>query len=145
MNPQDRREAVQCVFCRIVHGSVPSWKVHETEHPVAFLDRAAVTPGHTLVAPRAHAVDIWDIEKQVAAHFMECVHEVAAILKQSLKSDGMTLFQANRPAGWQDVLHFHMHVVPRWNGDDLIRPWDPTPTDGAALHGVLRRISGGGT
>jgi len=130
-----------CVFCGIVGGSVRCWKVYEDDNAVAFLDRSAVTPGHALVVPRVHASDIWDIEQSVAGRLMECVHQVALLLKNALDPDGLTLFQANRTAGWQDVFHMHVHVVPRYDGDRLVKPWDVPPTDEIHLDEVLRRIT----
>ncbi len=129
-----------CIFCRIANGAEPSWKVYEDEHAYAFLDRGAATVGHTLVIPRNHAVDLFEVTREDAGRLMESVREVARLLDARLKPDGMTLFQANKTAGWQDVLHMHMHVVPRYDNDRLVRPWEGgTPTD-EELDNVLARI-----
>jgi histidine triad (HIT) family protein len=119
-----------CVFCRIVEGSAPSYPVYQDEHAFAFLDRAAVAPGHTLVVPRRHTADIWSIDRAEAGRLMETVHDVARLLGERLSPDGMTISQANRAAGGQGVLHLHVHLLPRYTGDGLLARWRPThPTD----------------
>ena len=129
-----------CIFCQIADGSAPSWKVYEDENAYAFLDRSAVTPGHTLVIPREHAPDICGIGKRAAGCLMEAVHEVAHLLDERLHPDGMTLFQANRKAGWQDVFHLHVHVVPRYSGDRLVKPWEVSRSSENELNAVLDRL-----
>jgi histidine triad (HIT) family protein len=90
--------AETCIFCRIADGSAPARKVYENEYACAFLDRAAVAPGHTLVIPRHHVADIWDIDRVGAGRLMEAVHEVARLIGERLQPDGMTISQANRAA-----------------------------------------------
>jgi len=133
------------VFCRIAQGAAPSRKVYEDEYAYAFLDRAAVAPGHTLVIPRHHAADIWAIDKIGAGRLMEAVHEVARLLGERLHPDGMTISQANRAAGGQDVFHLHVHVIPRYVGDGLIRRWEgsrPSEQESAA---TLDRLQDAGS
>lgn len=119
-----------CIFCLIVGGSSPAYVVAESEHAVAFLDRAPAREGHTLVVPRSHAADIWEITEADAAAVMTLAKRVARVLDDRLHPDGLNLAQSNRTAGWQDVFHFHVHVIPRWSEDGLVRPWKPTrPSD----------------
>jgi histidine triad (HIT) family protein len=129
-----------CIFCQIVAGAEPSWQVYEDEHAYAFLDRSPATQGHTLVVPRTHAVDIWDISREDAGHLMKAVHDVAALLDERLQPAGMTLFQANRAAGWQDVFHMHIHLVPRYAGDTLRKSWVPQSVTGQDLDKVRSRL-----
>ena len=132
--------AAECVFCRIVAGEERAWLVYENEHAVAILDRSPSVPGHTLVLPRLHAADIWDIRREDAGRLMEAVHDVAALLEERLSPDGMTLFQANRPAGWQTVFHIHVHLVPRHKGDPLRTSWTPQVAAEADLNATLSRL-----
>jgi histidine triad (HIT) family protein len=131
-----------CVFCRIAAGQERSWTVYENADAIAILDRSPAVPGHTLVIPRRHAADLWDIGRQDAARLMEAVHDVAALLQERLRPDGMTLFQANRPAGWQTVFHIHVHLVPRHHGDPLTVSWQPRPATEADLDQAHSRIRG---
>lgn len=132
--------ATECVFCRIVAGRERSWRVYQNEDAVAILDRSPAVPGHTLVIPRRHAADIWDIGRADAGRLMQAVHDVAALLADRLRPDGMTLFQANRPAGWQTVFHIHVHLVPRHRGDPLRTSWTPQAATEAELDEALSRI-----
>ncbi|MFI9556348.1 HIT family protein [Nonomuraea endophytica] len=125
-----------CVFCAIVAGTLPAALVDEDERTLAFLDITAVTDGHTLVVPKVHAADLWEITADDAAAVMRAVHRMAARIKDVLAPDGLTLFQANRPAGWQDVFHLHVHLVPRHDGDRLTRPWTADPVPLAGLYGT---------
>lgn len=130
-----------CIFCRIIAGEAPAHVVAEDDRTLAFLDRGQATEGHTLVVPRAHASDIWDIsEEEEAAAVMVMAKRVAHLLEQRLAPDGLNLTQSNRPAGWQDVFHFHLHVIPRWSGDGLMPPWRPTRPSHEQLAATLARL-----
>lgn len=136
--------SAECVFCRIVAGAEPAWVVYADEHAVAFLDRAPATTGHTLVVPRAHAVDIWDIGRRDYGRLMESAHAVAGLLDRRLHPDGLTQSQANRAAGWQDVFHVHIHLVPRYAGDQLTKSWVARPAATQELDAVLSQLAGSG-
>ncbi|MFJ5265698.1 HIT family protein [Streptomyces sp. NPDC088387] len=122
-----------CPFCQIAAGTLHAEVLHRDEATIAFLDRTAVMEGHTLVVPRAHAANLWEIGEADAAAVMRTVHRTARLLRDVLAPDGLTLFQANEEAGWQDVFHLHVHLVPRRTGDPLRRPWSARPADPAEL------------
>ena len=130
-----------CIFCQIVAGEAPAYVVAEDDRTVAFLDRGPATPGHTLVVPRRHAADVWDISDQDAAAVMLMAKRVALLLDARLTPDGLNLTQSNRSAGWQDVFHFHVHVIPRWAGDGLVPPWRPSRPSDAELAATLARLT----
>jgi histidine triad (HIT) family protein len=113
-----------CIFCGIIEGKIPSRKVLENELCYAFLDIFPASRGHTLVIPKSHSRDIHDTDSATYAAVGATTKEVADLLQQKLNSDGMTIFQMNQAAGWQTVFHLHMHVIPRWDGDNLHKPWD---------------------
>jgi histidine triad (HIT) family protein len=130
-----------CPFCEIVAGRLPAAVLYQDERTVAFLDITAVMDGHTLVIPKRHAADLWEISEDDAAAVMRTVHRLAGHLQSVLRADGLTLFQANRPAGWQDVFHLHVHLVPRRDGDHLTRPWVARPVDPAVLAAARLRLA----
>lgn len=129
-----------CIFCRIAAGDAPSFVVAQDDHTLAFLDRGQATQGHTLVVPRSHAADIWAITESDACAVMAMAKRVAHLLDERLTPDGLNLTQSNRPAGWQDVFHFHLHVIPRWAGDGLVAPWRPTRPSEEELASILGRL-----
>jgi histidine triad (HIT) family protein len=130
-----------CDFCDIVARRLPAAILFEDESTMAFLDITAVTEGHTLVIPKPHRVNIWDVPEDGAVAVMRTAHRMAARIREVLAPDGLTLFQANRPAGWQDVFHLHLHLVPRWPGDRLTRPWTAAPVELRTLSPVRSRLA----
>ncbi len=110
---------------------------------IAFLDINPAADGHTLVAPREHIADIFDLDGDVAMDLWGLTLAAARRLDAVLKPDGMTVFQANREAGWQDVIHFHIHLVPRWNGDSLVRPWRHSSGDPQRLDNLAAQLWNG--
>jgi histidine triad (HIT) family protein len=136
----DARAARQCVFCAIASGIAPARIVFEDEATLAFLDIAPAVEGHTLVIPRRHAPDLWASSADDAAAVMRTAHAVARRIRDVLGPEGLTLFQANRSAGWQDIYHLHVHVVPRHQGDGLVRPWHSVPADAEALTRLGSRL-----
>lgn len=131
---------MDCIFCSIIEGNAPSWGLYEDDVAVAFLDIGQATPGHTLVVSRMHAADIWSLSEDEAASVMRSVHRVAAQLRHTLQPLGMNITQSNGPAAWQEVFHYHVHLVPRYGNDDLVPPWRPTRPSSEALAAVQRRI-----
>jgi histidine triad (HIT) family protein len=117
-----------CIFCSIVAGDVPAEVVGENERALAFMDINPANDGHTLVISKAHADDLWDLDPDDGRAVWALTQATANAIRAGIAPDGLTLVQANRKAGWQDVFHFHLHLVPRWEGDDLVKPWTPSDT-----------------
>lgn len=129
-----------CIFCRIAAGQAQAYVLAEDELSVAFLDRGQATPGHTLVVPRTHTSDIWEISEPDLTAVIAMAKRIAHLLDERLAPDGLNLSQSNRAAGWQDVFHFHVHVIPRWSGDGLIPPWKPSRPSDSQLAATLARL-----
>lgn len=127
----------ECLFCKIVEGAVPSRKVFESQDCYAFLDIFPAARGHTLVIPKKHHTDIHDVDAQTYSLVAAAAKEVADLLRVKLGSEGTTIFQMNREAGWQTVFHLHMHVIPRWSDDGLHKPWDIAAASDNELEEVL--------
>ena len=108
-----------CIFCDIVESRAPADVVFEDEETLAFMDINPANPGHTLVIPKQHVRNIYELDGEAAAAIMKATVRVAKAIKRALQPDGMNLVQSNERAGGQDVFHFHMHVIPRWYGDGL--------------------------
>lgn len=149
ISPEQEAEPVkgppgaECAFCAIVQGRQPAAVLFEDDLTVAFLDITAVMEGHTLVIPKRHAADLWEITADDAAAVMRTVHRMARRIREVLSPDGLTLFQANRDAGWQDVFHLHVHLVPRRANDHLHRPWTARPVARTELGKTRTRLLSG--
>ena len=129
-----------CIFCKIIAGEIPSKKIYEDAQHLAFLDIYPASKGHSLVIPKVHHTDIHSMSAAQYGAIASVAKTVADLLQAKLKSEGTTIFQMNKDAGWQAVFHAHMHVIPRWNNDGLHKPWDIAPADSAeldALHALL--------
>jgi histidine triad (HIT) family protein len=131
----------ECIFCKIVEGSIPSHKVYEDADCYAFLDIFPANRGHTLVIPKVHVRDIHEADAETYSRVAQTAKIVADLLHTQLSSEGTTVFQMSREAGWQTVFHLHMHVIPRWENDGLHKPWDIAPAAESELLEVLRQIT----
>ena len=118
-----------CLFCKIVAGEIPSQRVDEDERTVAFMDINPATRGHALVVPRAHFVNLLEIEHDDLAATIAAAQRLARTASDRLGADGITLLNGCGSAAWQTVFHFHIHVIPRYQGDPLRLPWTPAPGD----------------
>ena len=108
-----------CIFCKIVNEEVPVKKIYEDEKTIAFLDREPLTSGHTLVIPKEHYEDIFDIPEELLKKVFVSVKKVSEILKEKLKCDGINIINSNGKVAQQDVFHYHVHVVPRYAGSNF--------------------------
>jgi histidine triad (HIT) family protein len=112
-----------CIFCRIVAGSVPATRVHEDAAALAFMDLGQVNPGHVLVTTKFHAQDIFELPDEDAGAVFRATARVARAVREAFRPQGVTLLQANGKAALQSVPHFHIHVLPRWEGDGMSLAW----------------------
>ena len=111
------------VFEKIIRGEIPSVKVYEDEHVYAFMDAGQVNPGHVLVATKKPFETLMDADEESAAAMMRAAARIAKAIQAAFQPDGMTILQANRPAGWQTVPHLHLHVLPRYKDDGVELTW----------------------
>ncbi len=109
----------QCIFCKIIAGELPSSKVYEDEHVVAFLDIHPVAPGHTLVVPKTHCDDLIGCDPTAAAHMIQAAQKVASAVVKATGAEGFNLGVNNGRAAGQVIFHLHMHVIPRYSQDGL--------------------------
>ncbi len=110
-----------CVFCRIVHGELDARIVYEDGDAVSILDLRQPRSGHTLVLPRVHVESIFDLTDAGGAALMRAVVAVSKAVRDAFCPEGLSLWQSNGPAAFQEVPHLHVHVLPRWTGDELLR------------------------
>jgi histidine triad (HIT) family protein len=135
--------SASCVFCAIAAGAEAAQVVMQSDRAIAFLDINPAGEGHTLVIPRRHVTDIWELDGEDADDVWRLTIRVAHRLREVLQPDGLTLVQANGAAGWQHVFHFHTHLVPRWRDDRLTPPWRRVGSDADRLREVGDRLRAG--
>lgn len=115
-----------CPFCAIARGEDSSVEVvREDTNWVAFFPHEPATPGHTLVTPRAHVVDLWQAEPALGADLMAAVILVGRAIQESFAPDGINLITSAGKTAEQTVFHLHLHVVPRWRQDGFGPIWPP--------------------
>ncbi|MCX7591082.1 MAG: HIT family protein [Kiritimatiellae bacterium] len=115
----------ECVFCRIVKGSIPAVRVYEDESILAFMDIAPLVKGHTLVIPKAHHMGMGDISPALLQELVVIMRMVAKAQKDGLKADGVNVFLADGRVAGQEIDHIHFHVIPRFAGDGYSFNWRP--------------------
>ena len=112
-----------CVFCKIVAGQIPSTRVFEDEHTLAFMDLGHVNPGHTLVAVKKHAANIFELDETQAEAIARAIVKISRALKKTFEPEGLSVYQANGKAAGQTVFHYHVHLLPRHAGDGMELTW----------------------
>ena len=113
------RMSVDCIFCKIIGGELPSYTVYEDEKVIAFLDIRPVNAGHTLVVPRRHSHNIFDIAPDDWTAVSEVVRKLAIAIEKGVGADGVNIAMNNREHAGQVVDHPHVHIIPRFKGDGL--------------------------
>lgn len=106
-----------CLFCKIVSGEVPSARVYEDEHSVAFLDIQPNNPGHTLLVPKAHARNILDMDTAAICTLIPALKKLSHAIKNAVYADGLNVAMNIEPAAGQIIFHAHIHIIPRFSSD----------------------------
>lgn len=129
----------QNIFAKILRGEIPSTRVYEDEHVVAFMDVMPQGTGHTLVLPKAPSRNMLDADAKTLGPLMAAVQKVARAVKQAFDAHGVTIIQFNEPASGQTVFHLHVHVIPRFEGVPL-KPHTGKMEDPAVLQANAEKI-----
>ena len=124
-----------CIFCKIIKGDIPSFKVYEDDRVFAFEDINPISTGHTLVIPKTHAENLWEIPEQDLSAVHKASKKIIAAIKEALKPSGVACLQLNGRGANQVVMHYHLHLIPR-SGDEPELPvscWELTQGDMDAI------------
>jgi len=130
------------IFSGIVSGEIPSIKVYEDAQTLAFMDISPATRGHVLVVPKDEHADLLTLPPELLAAVSRTVQRVAQAIATALQPDGINIVQNNGVAAGQTVFHYHVHIVPRWDGDGALPLWVPQQSDPAALQATATLIRG---
>lgn len=104
---------VDCIFCKIVAGEIPCYKIYEDDSILSFLDINPASAGHTLIIPKKHTLDINTIDNETLIKIFDIARDISKKLVNTLNADGFTLAQNNGDA--EEVKHFHLHIIPKYN------------------------------
>lgn len=129
-----------CIFCKIIKGDIPSYKIYEDDKTYAFLDIAGDFEGHTLVVPKAHAADLIACPEGDLAAVFATARKLAKHFIEDCGFDGANLVNCTREAGQQSVFHFHVHVIPRRNGDGA-NVFNTRPDQGYDLASIAKKLA----
>ena len=127
--------ADDCIFCKIIEGGLPSYKVYEDSNVLAFLDIFPIHPGHILVVPKKHSTDIFDTPDEDMQKVITVAKRLAPAVLKATKADGINVGMNNRLSAGQVVMHTHMHVIPRYK-DDGLKTWPQKPYGNDAEKGA---------
>jgi histidine triad (HIT) family protein len=132
-----------CIFCNIVAGELPATIVDEDQRTIAFMDVNPANRGHALVVPREHSADLLSVDRDDLIAVTLAAQRLAGRAKERLGADGVNLVNSCGAVAWQSVFHFHVHVIPRYEGDPLRLPWVPAPGDPEEIAAAAQELSRG--
>ena len=129
-----------CIFCKIIKGEIPSYKIYEDDKVYAFLDIACDAVGHTLVIPKKHFTNVLDCDKEYLDAVIEAVQKISNHYVNDCGFDGVNVLNASGASAEQSVFHLHFHIVPRKQNDGL-RMWPLTDKQELDLQEIARKLA----
>ncbi|MDD3999299.1 MAG: HIT family protein [Bacilli bacterium] len=130
-----------CVFCKIANGEIPSYRVYEDQDFLAFLDLSQATIGHTLVIPKKHYDNIFDLNHEEAGKLMQVAVKVSQKLQSSLQIKSLNLLNNSGALAGQTVNHFHVHLIPRYENDNLIMKFPQNQLSKEEFEDLLNKVN----
>ena len=129
-----------CIFCKIANGEIPAATLYEDENFRVILDLGPASKGHALILPKSHAANIYELSDEMAAKAMILAKKMATAMTAALKWDGFNIVQNNGECAGQTVFHFHMHLIPRYKGDQVGITWHPGELSDADKEEILLKV-----
>ena len=129
-----------CIFCKIANGEIPSKTLYEDEDFRVILDLGPATKGHALILPKEHAANLYELPDETAAKAMILAKKMGTRMVEKLHADGLNLVQNNGETAGQTVLHFHLHLIPRYQNDGQHILWTPGTAKQEELEAVCQEI-----
>ncbi len=130
-----------CIFCKILRGEIPCFKIYEDDGVLAFMDVNPLSPGHALVIPKHHARDILETPDDWTGKAFAAAGLVARAVQKTLSPEGISVVQANGPGAQQSVFRLHVHVIPRSADDGITMNWEPIPGDMDEIRKLAEQIA----
>lgn len=129
-----------CIFCKIANGEIPAKTLFEDERFRVILDLGPATKGHALILPKNHAANLYELPDEDARAVLPLAKKLGRLMKGKLHCDGLNLVQNNGETAGQTVLHFHLHLIPRYEGDGQRIGWNPTTPSQEELEAIRKEI-----
>ena len=129
-----------CIFCKIANGDIPSRKLYEDDNFVVILDLDPATKGHSLIIPKDHYANLYEMPADLAGEAMKLAQKMAIKMTDALGADGFNLVQNNGEVAGQTVFHFHLHLIPRYKEDEPCITWTPQTVSGDELDAIKEAI-----
>lgn len=129
-----------CIFCEIIKGNIPSYKIYEDDYCMAFLDISQATIGHTLIVPKQHFENIFELDENVMEHLGKIVVKLSKKLKETLNLSALNVLNNNGANAGQTVNHFHIHLIPRYNENDLTIKFNSNELSKEEFNDLLNKI-----
>ncbi len=129
-----------CIFCKIANGEIPSKTLYEDDSFRVILDISPASKGHAIILPKNHAANLYELPEEDAAKIMVVAKKVATVLKDTLQCDGLNVLQNNGEAAGQTVFHLHVHLIPRYENDNVKIEWEAGAEGNTLADEVVEKI-----
>ncbi len=130
-----------CIFCKIANGEIPSKTLYEDEEFRVILDLGPAAKGHALILPKEHAANLYELSEEAASKVLVLAKKMATRITEKLGCDGLNLIQNNGEVAGQTVMHFHMHIIPRYKDHWQTLGWTPGEPSKEELEAVKQQIT----
>lgn len=130
-----------CIFCKIANGEIPSSTLYEDEKVRVILDISPASKGHALILPKEHYANLYEISDEMATHVIKTAKKMAKKMQEELKVEGLNVVQNNGKLAGQTVFHYHMHLIPRYQGDGVNVKWETGELSDAMKEELLEKLS----
>ena len=130
-----------CIFCKIANGEIPAKTLYEDEEFRVILDLAPATKGHALILPKSHYKNLYELPDETAAKVMKLAKKMATTMTEKLGCDGFNIVQNNNEVAGQTVFHYHMHLIPRYQGDKVNMKWENGKLSESSKEELVKKLS----
>ncbi|MBQ2799887.1 MAG: HIT family protein [Lachnospiraceae bacterium] len=130
-----------CIFCKIANGEIPSSTLYEDEMVRVILDISPASKGHALILPKEHYANLYEISDEMASHVIKTAKKMAKKMQEELGSEGLNVLQNNGELAGQTVFHYHMHLIPRYQGDKVNMKWENGKLSESSKEELVKKLS----
>lgn len=131
-----------CIFCKIIAGEIPSSTIYEDKDFKVIMDISPASKGHAIIVAKKHVANLFDIDDEVAENALKIARKIGKAMKEELGCIGLNLLQNNGEAAGQTIFHFHIHLIPRYENDQIQITWDHGKYEEGEVAKLAAAISG---